>query len=46
MNYIVDFMDSPVMYRVTVHFGDHSISRAYQPKGKLVQPAGDWVRRE
>lgn len=46
MSYIVDFMDAPVMYRVTVHFGDHSISRAYQPKGKLVQPAGEWVRRE
>lgn len=46
LNYVIDFMDTHAMYRVTVQVGGQTLSRAYQPKGKLIQPAGDWIRRE
>ena len=46
LNYVVDAIESPALYRVTLRFGDQSLSRAYQPRGTALQPVGAWMRRE
>ncbi|WP_367899715.1 conjugal transfer protein TrbH [Xanthomonas oryzae] len=47
LSYVVDSPESMSLYRVTVHLGEQSISRAFvvATNGKLY-PAGAWVRKE
>lgn len=45
-DYVLDAIGSPRLYRITLHVGHQTISRAYVPHGDLVHPAGAWVRKE
>lgn len=46
INYLLDTIDTPVLYRLTLRIGDQSLSRAYQPQGASIHPASAWIRRE
>lgn len=46
LNYVLDTVSSPNLYRVTLKVGNQTISRAYLARSNVIHPAGAWARKE
>ena len=46
LNYVLDTIASPKLYRLTLTLGSQTLTRAYIAHSDAIHPAGAWVRKE